>query len=314
MELPYTFSDQELAWIQATSLLIALIALLISVAAVYFTLKTYRQKKGQFVRGTYSVSISKASYDTYVSNITLENLKDKAVVIFGIYLKLSNRVTLEIEDLKKKPLILKPFEAINIEYDPVHFYGYSDCQISLNKLFASGSLKNKLVLATTGGRLVVKRDIPIWDPEMDYFKNPLLILINPIRYFYNGKSYGSNCIYLVLIYKENKLAESIPIYPNDHYLAWFNHLGGNERSLSSKSSVENMFYDAVKSEKIKADKIEVIDMKADSVGIYNYYPYKETIPNEPSWILVSIIGRWKGFKRRIETRKLNRKLNRKLKR
>src|SRR5439155_13648994 len=46
-----------------------------------------------------------------VEYAALENLKDRAVVIFKIYMKFGNNVFIEIDDFANNPLILKPFEV-----------------------------------------------------------------------------------------------------------------------------------------------------------------------------------------------------------
>lgn len=303
MNIPYTFSDQELAWIQAASFLISTIAMLISVSAIYFTVKSYKQKRGNYIRGTYSINMSQATEDCYVSNLILENMKDKPIVIFGIYLRLSTRVTLEIEDCSDSPIILKSFEALNKKYDPVHFYGFNGSQVNVNKLFSDRLFKNKLILATTDGKLIVRKPIPIWKPHLEMFKNPLRIALRPIRRTYHGRGYGSNPLYIVILYEGSKVKQAIPIHPTEHYLAWFDRIGGTEASLSSTSTISELFHNAVSAGKIEAESIEVIDAKEDSRSIYNFYRNKVTLSDEPSWFVVNIIGRWKGSRIRRKMRK-----------
>ena len=50
--------------------------------------------------------------DNYISSLTLENLKDRAVVILKIYLRLGHGYFVEIEDFENSPLILRPLAPV----------------------------------------------------------------------------------------------------------------------------------------------------------------------------------------------------------
>ena len=95
---------------------ISLVALIISIIALIYTVRTYLLKAGSNVRGSFGMcSSSVSSEDQYVTIITLENLKDRAIVIFKIYLKIGHNYFLEIENFNGEPLILKPFELFKKE-------------------------------------------------------------------------------------------------------------------------------------------------------------------------------------------------------
>lgn len=92
--------------------------------------------------------------ENYISSITLENLKDKATIIFEIYLRLGYNNFLLIEEFNDAPLILKPFEVYFKEYDPVLFY-----TINMDKMVINENLHNpnrKVILFTNEGKYIVK--------------------------------------------------------------------------------------------------------------------------------------------------------------
>ena len=86
------------------SFLISLAALTISAIALQYTVRTFWLKAGDKVRFNYSMASTIEAEDNYISSITLENLKDKALVIFEIHLKLGNGLYLELEKYEDAPL------------------------------------------------------------------------------------------------------------------------------------------------------------------------------------------------------------------
>lgn len=50
--------------------------------------RNYRRKAGVLIRGNYAIMEMFACKDLFVSTIILENQKDRAITIFGIYLRI----------------------------------------------------------------------------------------------------------------------------------------------------------------------------------------------------------------------------------
>jgi hypothetical protein len=123
------------------SLIVAIIALIVSVIALVYTAKTYRLKSGANIRGSYSIRSSIECEDKFLHEITLENLKDRPVVIFKIFLKLGHNYFIEIDDFEDSPLILKPFEVFHREYEPIDMYSVGMGRILLNDLFEKPKVK-----------------------------------------------------------------------------------------------------------------------------------------------------------------------------
>ena len=194
----------------------SIVALLVSIAALIYTVKTYLLKSGSHIRGMFSVHSNIACEDKYVGSIALENLKDRATVIFKIYLMVGRNYYIELEDFEEAPLILKPFEAYSKQFEPVDFYSVSMKRIRLNDLLNSAKVKTKIVLSTSDGRYEVDEWINRWNPIIDFFRNHMTAVIQPIRSKYKDKSYGSNAKFIVDIKTGDGKEETVAIYPRDY--------------------------------------------------------------------------------------------------
>jgi hypothetical protein len=153
----------------------------ISVLALLFTIKNYRRKAGMHVRGVFTIEASRASDDVYIKEIILENLKDRAVTIFSIYLKIGHNYYVELENLQEKPLVLKPFETYRQQFGPIEFYGVNSNKIVLNDLLNNRTVRKQLVLSTADGKYQVPSSIRRWSPVGDFFRNHLTALRANIR-------------------------------------------------------------------------------------------------------------------------------------
>lgn len=240
---------------------ISLAALTISIIALVYTVRSHLLKSGSSVRGSFGMCSSSVSCeDQYITSITLENLKDRAIVIFKIYLKIGHNYFLEIDDFDNEPLILKPFEVFKKEYEPIDLYSINMNRIDLNDLFSNKKIKKRIVLSTSDGQYVVNSWIKRWDPVYDFFKNHLTAVIHPRRATYKGKSYGINAKYIVDIKTENGKEEVIPIYPRDHQIKKFRNFRLTKDSMESKDTLEAYLYEQVGLGVLNCTEITVHDM------------------------------------------------------
>ena len=115
-------------------IVISAAALCVSVFALIVATMNYRRKAGILVRGTFSIASSRAGNDAYVSSLGLDNLKDRALTIFAIYLRIGRNNYIRLEDLDESPLLLKAFETHTAQYGPIEFYGINTNKIDFNKL------------------------------------------------------------------------------------------------------------------------------------------------------------------------------------
>lgn len=312
MTFPYSFSENDLAWIQASSVLIALIALIVSILAIYFTVKSYRLKRGAFVRGSYGIVSSTVATDhKYVHQITLENLKDRSIVVFAIYIKLARNFYLELETFEDEPIILAPFEVIRRRYDPVDEYSFNNRKLDLNDLFDDTYKRPKIVLSTTDGKLTVKKSLKSWDPVYEWFKNHGVVTAHPLRTTFDGKAYGSNILYLVKLFKDEDLIQTIPLNPRESQYKWFADLGGTSETLLSTGAVAKMFETAIVNEKIKATSVEVVDLQKILKERYQDLDQDRKKAKIKSWFELRVLAKLGTILSERRIRKTNKARNQK---
>lgn len=270
---------------------IALAALIISIVALIYTIRAYLLKSGSNVRGSYGMCSSSVSCeDQYITSVTLENLKDRAIVIFEIYLKIGHNYFLEIDNFDNEPLILKPFEVFKREYDPIDLYSINLNRIDLNDLFSNKKIKKRIVLSTSDGQYIVQSWIKRWDPVYDFFSNHLTAVIHPRRATYKGKSYGINAKYIVDIKTENGKEEVIPIYPRDYEIKKFRNFRLTKDSLESKDTLEAYLYEQVGIGVLNCTDITVHDMNTWLNETYKDENRKTIKATYYGWFMYKIIS------------------------
>lgn len=222
------------------SLLISSIALLVSIIALIYTIRTFWLKAGEKFRFTYTtVSSSKNTDDKYIKSITLENLKDKAVVVFAIYFKVGNNNYILLEEFDEEPLIIKPFEVFSKTYDPILFYSFNETRIKIDHLLADKSLSHSLVLSTTNGKYEVQSYVNKWSIHKELFGNLLTNLARPRRLVYKGKAYGKNVEYIADISYQNGNEQVLPINKDSHKYITYEKLNLTEECLKNKERLED---------------------------------------------------------------------------
>ena len=273
------------------SLAVSAVAMVISIIALVYTARTYLLKSGAHIRGSYGFcSGSVACEDQYITSLTLENLKDRAVVIFKVYLRLGYNYFVEIENFDDNPLILRPFEAYKKEYDPIDFYGINLDRIDINRLFSNKKIKKRIVLSTSDGKYVVSSGIEYWDPVIDFFKNHLTAVIRPVRSIYKGKSYGINAKYIVEFKMENGKEEVVAIYPRDYEIKKFRKFRLTKESLDSKEALEEYLYNQVGEALLDCKDIVVHDIETWRNEAYELKDKKVIDAPYYNWFAYNIAG------------------------
>ena len=273
------------------STLASLVALIVSIIALVYTTKTYLLKAGAYIRGSYSICSSISCDDKYVHNLKLENLKDRAIVIFKIYLKVGHNYFIEIDDFDGNPLILKPFEIFSKEYDPLDLYSAGTGRILLNGLLDDKSAKRQIVLSTSEGKYTVKEYINYWDAIGTYFQNYETVIIQPMRSVYKEKSYGSNAKFIVELKMEGGNDEVIPIYSNDYERRRFVHFSFTKESLLSKEALEEYLYERVIEGSLKCADVTVIELDKWRNEIYKSQNKRVFTAKYESWLAYHVLGR-----------------------
>jgi hypothetical protein len=242
------------------SLSLGVTSLSISILAIVIALKNYRRKAGTLVRGSFTMGSGRASNDDYVTEVILENLKDRAVTIFAIYLKLGFNYYVELENFEQSPLILKPFETYRKQFGPIEFYAVNMNKIRLNQLFATKNPKKRLVLSTSDGKYDVRSSLRRWNPVVEYFRNQCTGIIKPVESIYKDTHLGGNVAYVIEIMREEGKDEIIPIHPRDFELKMFRNFSLSKEALSSKQSLEEFLKDKMNEGKLSCKGFKVHDV------------------------------------------------------
>jgi hypothetical protein len=294
-----------------TSIITALVALIVSIIALIYTVKTYLLKSGAYIRGLYSICSSISCEDIYIHYIKLENLKDRAVVVFKIYLRVGHNYFVEIDDFENNPLLLRPFEIFAKEYDPIDLYSSGTGRILLNDLLQDTSAKRRIVLSTSEGKYVVKDFINYWDPIDVFFQNYGTAIIRPLRSTYKGKSYGSNAKFIVEFKMINGTEEVVPIYSRDYESRTFNQFSLTRESLESKETLEEYLYEKVIEGKLKCVDVIVYDMDSWRNEIYKDKKKQVITAKYENWFSYYIVSRIESRISDYRLKKQNRSLQRK---
>ena len=264
---------------------------------------------GMKVRGRYVRCSSIACEDQYVSLLTLENVRDRAVTIFAVYLRFGHNIYLEIDDFGDKPMVLEPFGTFQKEYGPLEFYSAGTKRIKLDELFSDKKVKKRLVLSTSDGKYTVRHFMPVWNPIGDFFRNYMTVVALPIRSVYKGKAYGSNAIYLVELHFGDNESQVIPLYPRDHDIRRFRRFSLTPQSLESREALQSFIEAQRENGNLTVESVVVHDLRAAREDRFDSWE-KEIVEGEGlgflryhlvGWVLTRI-DEW-------ETRRQNKKLS-----
>jgi hypothetical protein len=218
---------------------VSIAALCISVLALVVATLNYRRKAGILVRGTFSISSSRAGDDSYVSSLGLDNLKDRTITIFDIYLRLGRNNYIQLEH-SENPLLLRAFETHTARYGPIEFYGMNTNKIDLNKLLGDPKIPKRIVLSTSEGKYAVPERIGTWNPVFEYFRNYMIVIAKPVISIYKGTNLGGNIKYVIEIIGSSGATEIIPVLPQDYEIKVFRNFRLTRESLESKEALERL--------------------------------------------------------------------------
>ncbi|OGO91954.1 MAG: hypothetical protein A2Y17_02570 [Clostridiales bacterium GWF2_38_85] len=195
--------------------------------------------------------------DKYISSITLENLKDKAVAILQIYLKIGNSYYLQLEDHQISPLIIKPFEVYQKNFNPVLFYSVNCNRIKINDLLDNKKIPKRIILYTTSGPYKVKSFINTNHLLAQLFKNHWTADIIPRRLTFEKRSYGNNVNFLVVLRYKKKKKEIAAIKNGDTHI--FKNFELTTEETQDKDALENALKTQKKKKNLKCKSFEVFD-------------------------------------------------------
>ncbi len=136
---------------------IAIASFAIAALALVFVIRGDRRKTGIDIRCDFSVASSIWSTERWVSEVRLENVKDRSVSIYKIYLEIGHGPYIEVEDFTDNPLTLDAHSVFQRKYDPIEFY-------SVGMRCVAGFLDGKntrqrIVVTTSEGRYNPKHEM-----------------------------------------------------------------------------------------------------------------------------------------------------------
>lgn len=223
--------------LESISLLIASWSCVIAIIALIYTVKTFYLKSWDKFRYWYSIWTTDKG-NSYIHSITIENQKDRALVIYNIFLKIWNNLYFEIENAEDKPIVIKPFEVYQQDYTPALFYTEGLTRYNSENLLKSKIHKREIFLETTTNN-------PRYTTLMKALRSDCVALFRPLRVFYDGKSYWYNTIYLVdcIFSNGDKSIRSFKEYERQSTnKSWFNrklNITYSYYALQSRSSLED---------------------------------------------------------------------------
>jgi hypothetical protein len=205
--------------------------------------------------------MGRSGEDSYISSVTLENLKDRAITVFGIYIRLGRNHYIEIEEFEEAPLIIRAFETWYKEYEPIDFYAFNAQKLDMNDLLWGRKVRQQLVLSTGDGKHIVKEFHRPWQPVLDYFyKNPLIRPVGAVRLYHRGKVLGGSVRYVVEIIGEDGELTILPIYPGDHGLNRFGMIL-TKKSIEDHSALETFLIEQRKKGQFQCASFKILTVE-----------------------------------------------------
>ena len=109
-------------------------------------------------------------------------MKDRPVNILNIYIRVGNAYYIEVGSYHDHPLILKPYEVVKVDLEPVHAYLINMKRVNLNEIIKS--MRSRIIISTTTGRYEVKRDMKIDPAVREFLFSRFIVVAQPITDVY----------------------------------------------------------------------------------------------------------------------------------
>ena len=249
------------------------------------------------------MSISPSSIATkeqWISKLELQNMKDRSVTIYEIFIELGHGMFVQIEDRTQHPLVLEPYGYFTREYDPVETYVMGNRQ--LIKVLDSVKSIRRVVLVTSQGRYYPKGGLRKWHPILQGLsKNHATGVVRPVRRTYKEHCYGSEVNFIVTFTNSDDTEEVIPIYPRDHELKKFRNFQLTKEATESKEALERLLQDQIDAEILSCKSFDIFDPQPARQLLMEQYPVTLEMTNL-GWFQYNVVARVQTVleKRRLE--------------
>ena len=281
-----TFAE---ATVLAVTLCTATVSCAFALFALFFSVRSDLRKTGIGIRCDFAISGSIATKEQWISKLELQNMKDRSVTVYEIFMELGHGIFIQIEDLTQQPLVLEPYGFFSREYDPVEIYAVGSRQ--LIKVLASDKGRRRVVLVTSQGRYYPRRGLRTWDPVFQYLdKNHATEVVWPVRRNYKGHCYGSEVNFIITFTNSDDTEEVIPIYPGDHELKKFGNFQLTKEATESKEALERLLQVQIDAEILSCKSFDIFDLQPARQRLMEQYPVTLEMPNQ-GWFQYNVIAR-----------------------
>ena len=291
---------------------IALASFSIAALALVFSIRGDRRKSGIDVRADFSVASSVWSSERWVAEVRLENLKDRPVSVYKIYLEVGHGLHIEVEDFTENPLSLDAYSVYRKKYDPVEFYSHGMRRVT--GFLGEKKSRQRIVLTTSQGRYYPKRGTKAFDdPFLDtILRNYTTGVVHPERLPHKGRSYGSEAKFVVTFSDSDGKEEVVPIYPRDYEISKFRNFTLTREALESQQSLEEFLQEQVAAGKLSCLSFGVIDLDARRHDVFKDYSENMTLTPQ-GWFRNKVLGRgltlWENFPSARKNRRMRSRID-----
>lgn len=275
---------------------VAAVTLIIAVLGFGVTALAYRLKGGIHARGSFQVASAIHSTNRWVSGIEIENMKDRSLTVYSIYVRFGHNVYLELADFQNEPLTIKPFEVYKKSFQAPDAYTSSFRRFNLNDLISFQRRNTgKIFISTPLGRYHVKPRKTFWDPSFSTLKNPFTGVIQQNYGGINGRSFGNNCKFVAELKTENADTQYVGVYESDQTVKLLSNFKLSSTDIEDAESVRYAFLRAKTRGDAEFDEVIVHDYQKalnDSIPEYGKTPVQV---KSQGWFYTHIIGRIAGL-------------------
>lgn len=266
-----------------------LVGTAIALAALFIAFANFRRKSGLKVRGNYVLASSIDCRYHYVAQVMLENLKDRPITIFAVYLRVGFNNYIQLESFGDRPLILKSYETHQQDFGPVQFYASNLRKLDLENILINRKIKKRLVISTGDGKYVVPKPIMAWHPIATAFKNAMTTVITPMTLMHRDKYIGSRVKFVIDIRNGTDL-ETVMLSENSHEYSVFKNFRLTKDSLQTVDSLSTFLNEKLASQGIDAGSFKIYDISPRRKEMED--EYKETVDAIPvGWFKYFVVGR-----------------------
>lgn len=306
-------ADNLIDILQVAAFLVAVVALVVSWVAL-------SQKKGCKIRCGIGLATSIESEGYYVKEVIVENLKDKSIAIYDMYLRIGVNTYIDLFNRPHHPGrpaitpdIIPPFEIKVYSFYPPVYYDCHNIKITnIDNLITRKDAK--IVLSTNTGKVIADTNMKLWFPMSDFWGNHRTLLVRPQRLSYKGdtykdRSYGRGVLYLAVITTKDCKEHEYPIYKDpSNKVGYFYKVKFNKECLANKDKVYQFLEEQKSVGNIDYEKLEIIDWSEevktlessihgeDEIQTSNWFQYRIIGKIETLYHNLKEFGNLKGYK------------------